>query len=204
MATVNLKDLPESFDKPAKPDIKLTPLAEGSVKVQKESGWQKARKALFAETIGDSLKYMVSDWIVPSIIEFVAGGTKKLIDYIFYGGSSNTKTNVSKPSYTAYYQSSGTRSRSNDRQVLKGDVEIVAFKTQAEAEKTLMDMQAFIERYGEITYSQFKEFTGREKEIVYTDNYQGWTNLKGCDIHRINDPDFHWGLEMPPLERITE
>ena len=202
MATVDIKNLPDSFDKQPQKEVTLTPLAEGSVKVRKESGFQKVKKALFVESADNAAKYLLSDVIVPSIVNLLADGIKKFVDYIFYGGSAASKSSGSKTSYTAYYQS-GNKSTSNGTRTFPlGDVEIIAFVTEPEATKTLNDMRAFVERYGTLTYDQFKEFTGRTKEIAYTDKNMGWTNLKGCNIHRISDPEFHWALEMPPLERV--
>lgn len=201
MATVDIKNLPESFDKKPQKEVTLTPLAEGSVKVSKESKWQKARKVIFAESADNAMKYLLTDVFVPALIDLLAGGTKKFIDFIFYGGSTATKSSGTKTSYTSYYQSN-SGSKSNSRNIPTGDVEIVAFATRPEAEKSLEDMRAFIERYGTLTYDQFKDFTGRSKDINYTDKYRGWTNLKYCDIHRISDPEYHWALEMPPLETI--
>lgn len=202
MATVNIKTLPDTFDKKPAQDITLTPLAEGSVKVKKDNAWQKAKKVLFAESADNAFRYLVTDVFVPAVIDLLAGGTKKFIDYIFYGGSAGSRSSGTKTSYTAYYQSGNSSSKSSSRQIPLGDVETIAFVTEPEAQKVLTDLRAYVDRYGTITYDYFKEYTGRSKEINYTDKHMGWTNLKNCDIHRINDPEFHWALEMPPLERV--
>ena len=167
---------------------KIEKIISGKAIVKKKSEASKLADIFIAEDIKNVGSYILMDVIVPSLKRAITEVIKNGIDMLFYGsrGTTGRSSTASRVSYTPYYERSRSRDiytepRTRSRQTFDN----LLLETRGEAEDVLSRMDELIETYGIVSVADLYELVGVDGE--YTDNDDGWTNIRNADVVRTRD-----------------
>ena len=204
------KDKKSGVD-PSRPKEKLSQVIEGEIIRKKPSTMNRIREAFTgddARTIGDYILYEV---IIPATKNmifdvFVQGAERSLYGEV-RRSSSSRYSSQGKTSYEKMYGRSNrdreSRDRPSERRELSSrarrthDFLEIIFKTRADAEETLDQLQERIERYEVATVSDFYTLVGETSD--FPDEQWGWSNLSDAKILHVRGG---YLLDLPRTERV--
>lgn len=180
-------------DKEKKSEKKIKKVVKGTVKQKKKNKLSAVGDELIEEDAPSVFSYIVHDVAIPAVKELffdiICGGTEKLFLGTESGrGKSRSGGNRRDGSYvfyTSYYDRKDRGGSRRDDRSKKGRFhsEDYLLETRAEASDVLDQLVEFIDRYDEVSISDFKDAIGVTSE--YTDENWGWTNLRSASIRAV-------------------
>lgn len=189
------------------PVKKIESTLSGNATIQKKSGFERFKDSIIAEDINNVGSWIFNEVIVTSfkraIFDIVTNG----IDMLLYGKASAKQTSQSRTSYSGYYTSGGSRYQTSSfmdqrsKPAVKSfSYDNIVFPTRGEAEEALEDMLEVIDRYGNVSVSDFYEIAKVKEVPDYTFNDYGWFNIpRNTDVLRCRDG---YILKLPRIEQI--
>lgn len=149
----------------------------------------------FADSLNETLGYVMSDVIIPSIketiVDTVVQGTERIA-----WGESRTKRSAQKRSggsyisYNRYSSDSkaGTQQRSKPIDIsrekrARHDFDDIILKSRAEANDVIDSLFELISRYGSATVADLYDLVGIKAN--YTDDNWGWEDIRTATTRRI-------------------
>lgn len=169
----------------------------GPVRIKKQNGFDKLANVIFAEDAKSVGTFIVTDVIIPSVINLVEDIFLKGSRYALRGESGRSRSRDSEyVSYRNYSDTRGGSRRDNVQRVnQRYSFDKVIIDSRGEAEEVLSQMDELVDRYGFATIADLNEALGITGE--YTDNKYGWMG-KGClrnaEVVRTRDG---YMLKMP-------
>ena len=190
MEDMNYKPNSHKFrEAQAKKDVtekKVEKIVSGNVKTKKKSGGSK----LFSPEDMDRIKsYIRDDVVIPNfkdvIWKIIKNGAHMLI--FREPADSRDKFSGSKVSYNRCYGSEGERRHTQPARVpSRFDYDDIIFETRGDAEAVLVQMDAVIEEYGQVSVLDLYDMAGITAPD-YTSKKYGWTNISTSRAVRDGD-----------------
>lgn len=150
----------------------------GPVRIKKQSEFGKLANLIFAEDAKSVGTFIITDVIIPGVINLVEDIFLKGSKYALRGESGRGRRRDSE--YVSYNDYSSPRSgrRDNTPKInQRYSFDKVIIDSRGEAEEVLSQMDELVDRYGFATIADLNEMLGISGE--YTDNKYGWIG-KGC------------------------
>jgi len=178
-----------------KAERQIVPVASGSVKPKKKTGFNKLADIFISEDVGNVKEYVVQDIVVPTIKKGLMGA----LDMILNGGSgysSDRRRSDSRVTYRKFYDEPRDRHRprvSSDR----FDYATISYTTRGEAEAVYAQMLDALDTYGLVTVSDMYDMS----RLVppHTSNKYGWFSLPEKAVVRSQG---EYILDIPKAEPI--
>lgn len=159
-------------------------------KVVSAASTKKNRTRSFVNTfISEEAKnikdYAISDVVIPTIknaiVDIVCNGVTMIFGT--RGGQSRT-SGGSKISYSGFYDQRNNSGRwAESKTGSRFDYDDIVYKTRADAESVLMQMEDELRRYGVVRVADMYDMS--ELTPPYTSNRYGWTSVRNAEIKRI-------------------
>ena len=168
-------------------------IVTGQVKIKKRNELSKLTDIIFAEDAKSVGTYIVTDVVIPSVINLLEDIFLKGSRFALRGESGRERRRDSE--YVSYRSYSDPRSSTRDRTPKvnqRYSFDKVVIDDRGEAEEVLSQMDDLIDRYGIATIADLNEALGISGE--YTDNKYGWSNLRNAEVVRTRDG---YMLKMP-------
>lgn len=156
------------------------------IKTKKKNSIEKVGDAVFSSDVKTVGTYLFEDIFMPSIKRMMSELMKNGIDMMIYGEvrNNNSSNNYgTRISYDNRYNIGNTQPRNNVRR--QYDYQNITFSSKFDAIEVLDNMAEQIERYGEVTVSDYYEMVGVSSS--YTDRYYGWRSVENFDIVNVRD-----------------
>lgn len=153
------------------------------------------------EDINSVKSYVFMDVLVPAIKNAIADIVTDGIDILLFGGTGRSKKGKSiSGSYTNYVNySSKDRHTSKPKDRERYSYDDIELDTRGEAEALLDTMDAWIEKYEEISVADYYEMVGLHGN--FTDEKFGWDNLASASVERLRGGKYTVKLPRPkPLD----
>lgn len=165
----------------------------GPVRIKKQSEFGKLAGVIFAEDAKSIGTYIVTDVLIPSVINLVEDIFLKGSRFALRGESGRDRRRDSEyVSYRNYSDPRGSRRDNVPKINQRYSFDRVIIESRGEAEEVLSQMDELIDRYGIATIADLNEALGISGE--YTDNKYGWTSLRNAEVVRTRDG---YMLKMP-------
>lgn len=186
----------ESIEKRA-----VVPVTSGA-KMREKSAFRKAASAFMNEDAGSVKNFIIFDVVVPAIKTLIVDIVENTVEMIFGVSSTRNRStggNRNVP-YASYYKSDNRNNRRNDPadRDSRPDTRDIEFPSRGEAEAALDELVDWIEHYGSVSISTYKELAGITGDFV--DEKWGWTNLRTAYVKRLSGGSYI--LVMPRPEPI--
>ena len=191
--------------KPAEPEKKVTPVANGKKVQKKGGGAKKLAERFFQEDAGTIGMTLLQDVLIPSlkktIKELITNGTELAL----YGDANPVRRKQISEQVSYRRDSSERRSgrdQPGDRFPRKqecSDYNDIWYPTRQEAEKVLLILDEVIARDGSARVSDL--YSASNMTSTWTDEYYGWYDITSAKAVMFQDG---WLLKMPkavPLMR---
>lgn len=188
-------------------------VVNGKVSKPKErSLFKKVAETFAIGNIRDARDYIVTDVVVPGILDLLYDGATRGLGKLIYGNGAAAKKKSKGMSGTDY--SSGIR-RLSDGETWRKTVEDrrketavtniydyneIELETKADAETLLDCMIDYLDVHDIISVADMYSMANYNSGN-YTDNYWGWDNLAGSHITRT---DNGWALVLPRVKPLKE
>lgn len=163
------------------------------VKIKKRNELSKLSDIIFAEDAKSVGTYIITDVVIPSVINLLEDIFLKGSRFALRGESGRERRRDSE--YISYRSYSDPRSNTRERTPKvnqRYSFDKVIIDNRGEAEEVLSQMDDLIDRYGIATIADLNEALGISGE--YTDNKYGWTNLRNAEVVRTREG---YMLKMP-------
>lgn len=150
----------------------------GPVKIKKKNELSKLTDIIFAEDARSVGAYIITDVVIPSVINLLEDIFLKGSRFALRGESGRGRTRDSE--YISYRSYSDPRNSTRDRTPKvnqRYSFDKVIISNRGEAEEVLSQMDDLVDTYGFATIADLNEALGITGE--YTDNKYGWIG-KGC------------------------
>lgn len=183
------------------PERRTEKIVKGKVKTRKQTFGRKVAKAIFAEDLPDVKEHVVWDVMIPGIRDGIRNSLINIVESIFGGGISNSRSNGSRVSYRNYNSAYGRSDSSIRGRRSEGmyTFEDVIFDNRGEAEEVRDQLNYNIERYGYVSILDYYDMCGLRTRP--SDANFGWTNIQYASVERVSGG---WLLRLPdvmPIER---
>jgi len=179
---------------------KIEKVVRGTVKTKKKSEISKLASVFVAEDMRSVGTYLLTDVVVPGIINTIEDLVTKGIRMLLRGeGSSSRGSTASKISYRNYYDKRDERGRYDEPRRAGYNHDDIVLETRGEAEEVLTRMDEIIEEYGEVSVADLYDLIG--KSCAYTDNKYGWKNIRNAEPVRVRDG---YLLKLPKALPLNE
>lgn len=164
---------------------KISKVVTGTVKTKKKSELGKFADALIANDAKSVGSYLLSDVIIPGVVNTIEDIITKGIRMLLRGDTG--KSNRSNASYVSYRQYSDSRDRHYDTNPRRNgyNYDDIILESRGEAEEVLSRMEELIDVYGTVSVADMYDLVG--KTCQYTDNKYGWTNVRNAEPVRVRD-----------------
>lgn len=176
-------------------------VVNGTAKRRKNDA-RKLADIFIQEDINSVKSYVFMDVLVPAIKNAIADIVTDGIDILLFGGTGRSKKSKSiSGSYTNYvnYSSKDRHITSKARDKERYSYDDIELDTRGEAEALLDTMDAWIEKYDEISVADYYEMVGLHGN--FTDEKFGWTNLSSASVERLRGGKYTVKLPRPkPLD----
>lgn len=193
--------------KPAEPEKKVTPVANGKKVEKKGGGARKLAERFFQEDAGTIGMTLLQDVLIPSlkktIKELITNGTELALY-----GDANPVRRKQIPEQVSYRrdsydrrESSGSRDQNRDRFPRKqecSDYNDIWYPTRQDAERVLMILDEVIARDGSARVSDL--YSASNMTSQWTDEYYGWYDITSAKAVMFQDG---WLLKMPKAVPLT-
>ena len=181
---------------------KVEKVVSGGVSTKTNNG-RKFLDTFISEDSSKVKSYIFMDVLVPAVKKLVYDIVTDAVDIILYGGNggggrARSSSGASKISYRSFYDSG----RDNRREVSspsvgRFDYEDIEFKSRADAENVLRNMQDILEDYKMVRVADMYDLAGLEHP--YTSNDYAWTSLRTAEVIRTRGG---WVIKMPKASPI--
>ena len=167
---------------------KLNRVVSGNVQVKKKNELSRIADAFIAEDPKSVGRDLVSDVVIPGIVNLLEDMVVKGIRMLLRGDSGRTSSKrdsiASKVSYRKYYDERDDRpsTRRTDRAVFEYDRMVIP--DRAEAIEALERLKDQLETYGEVSVGDLYDVLGVTCDFTAY-NY-GWVNLHNAEVVRAN------------------
>lgn len=180
----------------------------GEVVIQKKSFGRKFKETFIKSDLRSVTRYVISDVLVPSVINMFVDSVKQSVDRMFYGDRAVRRSMYGPSRIT--YQTPVSRGYSpimarlappvdlGPRRASRHDQGDVILERREEAEIVLERMNDIIDTHEVVSLADLKALIGAQS--VYTDNNWGWINLSDVQIRQIREGFL---IDLPPAEPIT-
>ena len=160
---------------------KIEKVVQGNVKTKKKSGAHKFADVFISEDAGSVKSYILSDVLVPAIKKLISDIVKDGIEIILYGGTKPRSGSRSGGTYVSYRDYSDRKEPPRDRYSTNSrfDYDDLVFENRAQAVAVIEQMEALIERFGEVSVADMYESAGIT--APYTANKYGWTSVRNAE-----------------------
>lgn len=158
---------------------RIEKIVTGPVRIKKQNGFDKLAGLIFAEDAKSVGTFIVTDVIIPGVINLVEDIFLRGSKYALRGESGRSRSRDSEyVSYRNYSDPRGNGRRDNTPRInQRYSFDKVIISSRGEAEEVLSQMDDIVDRYGFATIADLNEALGITGE--YTDNKYGWKG-KGC------------------------
>lgn len=166
-------------------------VTRGEAKIKPRSELSKLTSAFIRMDMHDVVDCLVSDIVVPAIVNLVEdviiNGSRLILRGETARGDSRSRAD--KVSYRRYYddrdrgRDRDDRDRGRTRSVY--DYDRISLPSRSDAEAVLNRMQEAIEEYGQVTIADLYEFADVRGE--HPTHKYGWTSIKSADVERRRD-----------------
>lgn len=158
----------------------------GVVKTRKKSELSKFTDVFIAEDAKSVGSYLITDVLVPNLINLAEDLVIKGIRKLLRGESGSSSRNTSA-SYVSYRNYSDNRDgRGSEPRTRTGyNYDDIVLASRGEAEEVLDRMQELIDTYDMVSVADMYDLVG--KTCAYTDNKYGWTNIRNAEPVRVRD-----------------
>ena len=171
-----------------------------AVTMRKKSEARKFMDMFISEDAGSVKSFVVMDVIVPAVKQALYDAGLGTLGMLLFGDSSkrgNSNGRTTATPYVSYRSYSDNGSSSNNRQPAttrqqRYTPNEYAFRTRAEADEVLSQMDAIIETYQSVRVADFYDLIGVTGE--HTDNRYGWTSLVSARVEHSRDG---WIIKFP-------
>lgn len=164
---------------------KVDKVVTGLVKTKKKSEISKFTDAFIANDAKSVGSYLLSDVIIPGIINTVEDIITKGIRMLLRGDTKQSnKSSASYVSYRQYYDKDRDRRDDGPRRSVY-EFDDIILESRGEAEDVLSRMDELIETYDHVSVADLYDLVG--KTCKYTDNNYGWTNIRNAEPIRVRD-----------------
>lgn len=173
---------------------KMDKVVTGAVKTRKKGELRKITDSLIAEDAKSVGSFILTDVVIPNIINLVEDIVIKGIRMFLRGDAGSSSSKRSGAGYISYKSFSDRKedSYSNDRFRSGYGYDDIILETRGEAEEVLDRLREAIEVYDMVSVADLYDLVG--KSCNYTDNKYGWTNLRNAEPIRVRDG---YLLKMP-------
>ena len=173
----------------AVPEKKVEKVVKGEVKIRKKSGFSKLVDTFISEDASNVGSYVLMDVLVPAVKKAISDIVKDGIDMFLYGGrsgGSSSHSTVDRVSYRKYSDSRPDDRRRDEGSSRRGyEHDDIVLETRGEAEEVLLQMDALIDTYGQVSVADMYDLVG--KRCNFTDNNYGWRNIRNAEPIRVRD-----------------
>lgn len=166
-------------------------VTRGDAKIKPKSELSKLTGAFIRMDIHDVVDCLVTDIVVPAIVNLIEDVFVNGTRLILRGETSrgDRRSRADKVSYRKYYDDRDRDRDRDDRDRDKShsvyDYDRISFPSRSDAEAVLNRMQEAIEEYGQVPIADLYEFAGVRSE--HTTYKYGWTSIKSADVERRRD-----------------
>lgn len=168
----------------------------GPVRIKKQSEIGKLAGVIFAEDAKSVGTYIITDVVIPSVINLVEDIFLKGSRFALRGESGRGRTRDSEyVSYRSYSDPRSSRRDNTPKINQRYSFDKVILDSRGDAEEVLSQMDDLIDHYGFATIADLNEALGITGE--YTDNKYGWIGagaLRTAEVVRTRDG---YMLKMP-------
>lgn len=164
-------------------------VVRGTATIKQKTELGKLASAFIRMDIHDVIEYVVSDVVVPGVVNLVedviVNGSRMLLRG--ESGRGESRSRADKVSYRKYYDDRDRERDDRDRDRARSvyDYDRIRFSNRADAEAVLNKMQENIEEYGMVTIADLYEFADVRSE--HTTYKFGWTSIGSADVERRRD-----------------
>ena len=190
-------------------DNKPKPVINGKVRVANKSLWRKIGETFAAGNLKDAKNYVISDVIVPSILDMIYDGITRGASKLIYGDNAPKRDKNrrfgSGINYNSYSRSDNdsiiTIKRKKESPVSDiYDYNELELESNADAKDLLDSMYEFLEEHDVISVGDMYAMA-RYEGGDYTDHNWGWDDLRGSAIVR---GDHGWILKLPRVKNLKD
>lgn len=169
----------KSKENRSEPEKRTKRVIENAASIRKKSKFKKFLDEFLSNDKDDIKSYLIEAVLVPAIKDAVLDSVKALL------GKNDTKSRESNVSYRKYYNDRDrTDSSFRSRTVFNYDE--ILFKTRADAELVLDQMEDIIAQYGVVSVLDLYDLADVENDNPMTGKY-GWTRLRNAFAMRVDD-----------------
>lgn len=167
------------------PDKHIEKVVQGEIRTKKRSRFA---ELFIKEDIGYVKKYVVSDVIIPAILDTIVNAGTNALNMIFYGepkkGNSRGSSRLSRISYNKYYddRDDDRRDRYRDRDRRDYNYDDIEFDNRGDAEEVLDRLFELIQEYKIVSINDYYDLVGKHGN--FTDEKYGWTDLRSAHVER--------------------
>lgn len=191
----------------AKPeDRKVESVVTGEVTRRKKTWTSRIFGDVVAEDSGSVIEYLLTDVLIPAfknlVVDFVTQGVERTV----YGDSRpRSAARTGHTNYTARYVSR-TGTSADQRQpaartiTTRHEFSDIILAHRSDAEEVLDGMIELVDRYGNVSVSDFYELVGMTNASEFTDNKYGWTDLRGASIQVVRGG---YVIRLPRTQALT-
>lgn len=190
-------------------DNKPKPVINGKVRVANKSLWRKIGETFATGNLKDAKNYVISDVIVPSILDMIYDGITRGASKLIYGDNA-PKRDKSRRFGSGINYNSYSRSDNDSVITIKRrkespvsdiyDYNELELESNADAKDLLDSMYEFLEEHDVISVGDMYAMA-RYEGGDYTDHNWGWDDLRGSAIVR---GDHGWILKLPRVKNIKD
>lgn len=192
---------------PTEPDRKkLDKVIQGESITKKKSIGRKFSDTFIKEDFGSVKNYVVTEVIIPSVIDLISEALHNTIDMMFRGeGSGRRYSSYSGHNKTNYGSVYKNLSKNNNptqsyRSVVRdrSDIDDIILESRGDAEEVLSCMHDILDDYKMVSVADLYDLIGRS--TIFTQNNIGWYDLNGARIERVREGFL---LKMPRPVNLT-
>ena len=169
-----------------------------AVTMRKKSEARKFMDMFISEDAGSVKSYVIMDVIVPAVKQALYDAGLGTLGMILFGdsarrGSNNNSRSTATP-YVSYrsFSDNNTNNRQTNNKQQRYTPNEYAFRTRAEADEVLSQMDAIIDAYQAVRVADFYDLIGVTGE--HTDNRYGWKSLVTAKVEHSRDG---WVIKFP-------
>lgn len=200
----NSKRLREVEASPAQADRKVESVVSGQVTRRKKTWTSRIFGDVVAEDSGSVIEYLLTDVLIPAfknlVVDFVTQGVERTV----YGDSRPRSNRTGHTNYTARYVSrtgnADPRTPAARTVTTRHEFSDIILAHRSDAEEVLDGMIELVDKYGNVSVSDFYELVGMTNASEFTDNKYGWTDLRNASIQVVRGG---YIIRLPRTQALT-
>lgn len=172
---------------------KIEKVIQGEANIKKKSIGRKVSDTFIKEDFGNVKNYIVTEVIIPNIIDLISETLHNTVDMMFHGEASynrrrSSNYNNSRVNYNTIFKNdprNNTQQQSYRSVVGRNSLDDIILDSRADAEDILNAMMDALEDYKMVSVADLYDMLG--KSTIFTQNNIGWFDLTGARIERVRE-----------------